>query len=92
MSQNRCALHTKKFLKIPFTYLIFQFGQIKIQGQADTCLFSTKKWPFHTKYLVKIRVSELSAIFFFAPIVYDTAYTVIQYSAVVDYTAGSVLE
>ena len=38
-SQNRCAYHNnKKILKIPYTYLIFQLGQIKILGQADTCL------------------------------------------------------
>ena len=40
--QNRYAYHNNnKILKIPYTYLVFQLGQIKIKGQADTCLFST---------------------------------------------------
>ena len=42
-SQNRCAYHKKKVLIIPYTYLIFQLGQIKILGQADTCFFKQQK-------------------------------------------------
>ena len=60
-SQNRGAYHKKiKIFKIPYTYLIFQLGKIKILGQADTCPFSQKKMPFHTKYMAKIRISEFS--------------------------------
>ena len=39
-SQNRCAYHNNKN---SLRFLIFQLGQIKIVGQADTCPFSTKK-------------------------------------------------
>ena len=36
----------QKFHKIPYTYLIVQLGQLKILGQADTCLFSTTKMAY----------------------------------------------
>ena len=66
-SQNKGAYHNnKKFLKIPYTYLIFQLGHIQILGQVDTCPFK-KKWHFHTKYMAKIRISEFSAKNNFCP-------------------------
>ena len=47
VSRKIGVLITKKyFLKIPYTYLIFQLGQIKILGQANTCLFQQKKMAF----------------------------------------------
>ena len=39
-SQNKGAYHKKNLiLKISYTYLIFQLGQIQILGQADTYPF-----------------------------------------------------
>ena len=74
VSRELSVLITKKyFLKIPYAYLIFQVGQIKILGQANTCLFKkkTKKtWPFHTTDMAKIRISEFSAKNNFCPTVY----------------------
>ena len=61
-SQNRCAYYNiKKFLRIPYTYLIFQSGQIKILGQADTYLFSTKNGLSIRNVWHKKRISEFSA-------------------------------
>ena len=51
--QNKGAYHKQtKIPIIPYTYLIFRLGQIKILGQADTYPLK-KKWPFHTKYMAK---------------------------------------
>ena len=68
-SQNRGAYHNKiKILKIFYTYQIFQLGPTKILGQADTCpFFNKKQMPFHTKYMVKIRISEFSSKNNFCP-------------------------
>ena len=58
----------KKILKIPYNYLIFQLGQIKILGQADTCLFSTKNMAFTYQIYGKNRDFLVFRQIFFCPI------------------------
>ena len=57
------VLITKKyFIMFPYIYLIFHVGKFWILGQANICLFSTKKvWPFHTNHMAKSRIYEFSA-------------------------------
>ena len=68
-SQHRCAYHTKKILKIPYTYLTFRLGQIKILCQADICSFSTKKMAFPYQIYSKNKDFWVSAKNNFCPFV-----------------------
>ena len=68
-SQNRFAYHKQtKILQTPYTYLIFQSGQIKILGQADALkkkafpyqIYGKNKdlWVFRQKFFLPLCYSK----------------------------------